>query len=271
MMATTTVSTRATSKLALTHVLDNVIQRLRISNAFKKYEEITDLLQLDDATISNLEYDTMVNNITTMHPLQQGDMGMIRSFIHYIRHCSSIYDPIGNDWLSITDNMLDEFRTDLTQIYKFNYIDSIHTTPPSATPSPLSAATISSSLLSQFPVDLFKRGIKRNFNAFPTLKDEKYNDQWHRTFTNMACAQDLSDVLHPQYVLQTTTAHDLFWEKQKFLYAVLKTKVETAKGKSIIRQYESMYDAQKSYKDLEEHHLTSNTAMFALIRLWNTS
>jgi hypothetical protein len=82
-------------------------------------------------------------------------MGMIRSFIHYVHHRSSIYDPIGNDWLSITDDMLDEFRTDLTQIYKFNSIDSIHTTPPSATPSPLSAATISSS-----PVDLFKRGIK---------------------------------------------------------------------------------------------------------------
>jgi hypothetical protein len=82
-MATTTVSTWAASKLALTHVLDNVIQHPRISKAFKKsgYEEITDLLQLDDATIINLEYDTTVNNTTTTHPLQKGDMGMIRSFI----------------------------------------------------------------------------------------------------------------------------------------------------------------------------------------------
>jgi hypothetical protein len=54
----------------------------------------------------------MVNNTTTTHPLQKGDMGMIRSFIHYVQHRSSIYDPIGNDWLSITDDMLDEFRTD---------------------------------------------------------------------------------------------------------------------------------------------------------------
>jgi hypothetical protein len=147
---------------------------------------------------------------------------------------SSIYDPIGNDWLSIMDNMLSEFRTYLTQIYKFNFVDSIHTTPPSATSSPLSAATISSSLSSQSPVDLFKRGIKRDFNAFLTLKDENNNDQWHRTLINMACAQDLSDVLNPKYVPQTTTAYDLFWEKHKFLYAVLEAKVETAKGKSII-------------------------------------
>jgi hypothetical protein len=138
------------------------------------------------------------------------------------------------NWLSITDDMLDEFRTDLTQIYKFNSVDSIHTTPPSTTPSPLSAATITLSLSSQSLVDLFKRGIKRDFNAFPILKDEKHNYQWHCMFTNMACAQDLSDVLNPQYVPQTTAVYNLFWEKQKFLYEVLEAKVETAKGKSII-------------------------------------
>jgi hypothetical protein len=173
--------------LALTHVLDNVIQRPQISNAFKKsgYEEITDLLQLDDIAISNLEYDTTVNNTTTTHPLQKG-MGMIRPFIHYVHHRSSTYNPIGSDWLSITDNMLDEFRTDLMQIYKFNSVDSIHTTPPSTTPSPLSAATITSTLFSQSPIDLFKRGIKRDFNAFPTLKDENimtngivHSPTWH--------------------------------------------------------------------------------------------
>jgi hypothetical protein len=52
------------------------------------------------------------------------------------------------------EEMLDEFRTDLTRIYKFNSVDSIYTTPPTATPSPLSAATNPSSLSSQSPVDL---------------------------------------------------------------------------------------------------------------------
>jgi hypothetical protein len=83
------------------------------------------------------------------------------------------------------------------------------------------------------------------------------------SFTNMAHAQDLIDVLNPQYVTQTTAAYDLFWGKQKLLYAVIEAKVETAKGKSIIRQYENTYDTQKAYEKLEEHHLTSNTAMFA--------
>jgi hypothetical protein len=130
-------------------------------------------------------------------------------------------------------------------------------------PSPLSVATTPSSLLSQTPVNVFKRSIKRDFSAFPTLKDEKNNDQWHHTSITMAQAQDLSDVLNPQYVALTTVEHDLFWEKQKFMYAVLETKVETAIGKSIIRQYKSTYDAQKAYEKLEQHHRTSNTAMFA--------
>jgi hypothetical protein len=96
-----------------------------------------------------------------------------------------------------------------------NLILLILSTPPPATPSPLSAATISSSLSSQSPVDLFKRGIKRDFSAFPTFKDEKNNDQWHRTFTNVARAQDLSDVLNPQYVPQTTAAYNLFWKTSR--------------------------------------------------------
>jgi hypothetical protein len=61
------------------------------------------------------------------------------------------------------------------------------------------------------------------------LKDEKKKDQWNRTFTTMARAQDLSDVLNPKYVPLNTVEYELFWEKQKFMYAVLETKVETAK------------------------------------------
>jgi hypothetical protein len=192
-------------------------------------------------------------------PLPKGDMGMIRSFIHYVHHRSNIYDPIGNDWTTITSDILDEFRTVLTQIYELNSVDTIYT-HISTIPSPLSAG---SSLSSQSLVDLFQHGIKRDFNAFPILKDEKNNDQWHRTFIDMAQSQDLSDVLNPKQVPLTTAAYNVFWEKQKFLYAVLEAKVETAKGKSIIRAYKSSYDAQKAYEKLEQHHLTSNSAMFA--------
>jgi hypothetical protein len=98
-----------------------------------------------------------------------------------------------------------------------------------------------------YQVDLFKRGIKRDFASFPTLKDDKQNNQWHRTFSNLAWAQDLSDILDENYIPVTTTDKDLFAEKQKFLYAILKVKVETVKGKAIIRSLEKDYNAQKAY------------------------
>jgi hypothetical protein len=117
-MSTPTVSTRAASRLALTHVLDNVMKHSNINSAFKKsqYEDITDILQLNDLTIKNLEYYITENNVTTTKSLPKCDMGMIRSFIHYVHHCSNLYDPIDNDWTTITSDMLDEFRTNLTPI-----------------------------------------------------------------------------------------------------------------------------------------------------------
>jgi hypothetical protein len=110
---------------------------------------------------------------------------------------------------------------------------------------------------------LFKRGIKRDFASFPTLKDDKQNDQWHHTFSNLDRTQDLSDVLDENYSPVTTADKNLFAEKQKLLYAVLEAKVETAKGKAIIHSHKKDYDAQKAYSELKNYHLTSNTALFS--------
>jgi hypothetical protein len=95
------------------------------------------------------------------------------------------------------------------------------------------------------------------------LKDDKQNDQWHHTFSNLARTQDLSDVLDENYKPVTTADIDLFAEKQKFLYAVLEAKVEAAKGKAIIRSHEKKFDAQKTHAELKKYHLTSNTALFS--------
>jgi hypothetical protein len=110
---------------------------------------------------------------------------------------------------------------------------------------------------------LFKRGIKRDFASFPTLKDNKQNDQWHHTFSNLARVQGLSDVLDENYSPVTTADKDLFAKNQIFLYAVLEVKVETAKGKAIIHSHEKDYDTQKAYAELKNYHLTSNTALFS--------
>jgi hypothetical protein len=100
----------------------------------------------------------------------------------------------------------------ILQVYKFNSVDSIHNKPtPVILPTPVPVTPIS--LPSQSPVDLFKRGINRDFASFPMLKDDKQNDQWHHTFSNLARAQDLSDVLDENYTPITSVNIDLFAEK----------------------------------------------------------
>jgi hypothetical protein len=80
-------------------------------------------------------------------------------------------------------------------------------------------STPTSSHTTPSPVDLFKRGIKRDPSVYRTLKDELWNDNWHHYFANQARAQDLSDVLNAVYVPTTPAEQDLFQEKQKYLYA----------------------------------------------------
>jgi hypothetical protein len=216
-MATTTSSTttapvvftRAASGIALTHILDNVIVRPNINDAFSKasINDTVGLLTLDDKANNRLVYShTDSNGTTTTQKLQRGDVGLLKSFIHYVYHRDSIGNPIKNDWLSVTEDMLnEEFRTNL-----------IHNKPtPVILPPPVPATA--TSLASQSPVDLFKCGIKRDFVSFPTLKDDKQNDQWHLTFSHLARAQDLSDTLDENYTPVTTADVDLFTKKQKFL------------------------------------------------------
>jgi hypothetical protein len=134
---------------------------------------------------------------------------------------------------------------------------------PTYSPSPTSAS--SNSALS--PVDIFKRGIKRDPSVYPTLKDELWNDNWHRYFANQARAQDVSAVLDPACLPTTPAEVALFQEKKKYLYAILKSKVETAKGKAIIRKNKSTFDAQKEYEKLQEYHLNSTKASLSSVKI----
>jgi hypothetical protein len=119
----------------------------------------------------------------------------------------------------------------------------------------------SSSPVKYSPAELYKHGIKRDPSLFPTLKDERYNDTWHRTFANQARAQDVMDVLDPKYKPLSQADKELFDEKQKYVYAILEQKVLTDKGKALVRDHESDYDAQKVYEKLQKHHLSSTKAM----------
>jgi hypothetical protein len=96
-------------------------------------------------------------------------------------------------------------------------LQSIATTSITPTPPPTTPPTPTSSPSALSPINMFKRGIKYHPSVYPTLEDELWNDNWHRSFTNQARAQDVSDVINEAYLPTTSTNINSFQEKQNTL------------------------------------------------------
>ena len=258
------VLSRAASRVAFDHVLDNVFERndtsgLKQALLRNGISDVITLADIDQATIDGLTYDDTANNINGI-AVVRGDKCLVTIFQDYVtaRSNGSYSTPIADDeWDQITQEDFDSFRISPMYRSRRNTLIVPHATgsvPPSAVVSPISSKPRVS------PAENFKRGIKKDQSLFPTLKDERFNDTWHRTFANQALAQDVSEILDDTYVPQDQDEIDLFIEKQKYMYAVLENKVMTDRGKAIVHEFESTHDAQKAYKKLKDHHTLSPKA-----------
>jgi hypothetical protein len=250
------VLTRALSQDAFKHVLDNVLGKgdgtpLKSSLVNEGIEDMFSFSTLTDTMIENLTYEDS-NKKGSYLKLKMGDKAMLKCFLQYIIHRDNEGNPIGDDWDKVTQSEFDSFRVNPKFIHLLAPVTSSSTVVPIKPASSTPRFT---------PADLFRRGIKRDPTLFPTLKDETFNDTWHRSFMNQARAQDVSEVLDAKYKATTTAEKELFHEKQKYVYAVLEAKVLTDRGKSIVREHEADFDAQKVYEKLVDHHLRSTKAM----------
>ena len=246
--------TRSDGKAAFNHVLDNVLGRgdsseLKKALLAEGIENIFDLITIEDTTIDSLTFkDT--SNAGAPITIKKGDRNLLKCFGAYKRFLDEAAGDI--NYVLIMQEDFDQFRIGPACVASA----AISTL---SSPSRTSAPIISKP--APTPAENFKRGIKRDTSVFPTLKDEKFHDLWHRSFANQARAQDVSDVIDASYVPTTPEDIALFTEKQKYLYAVLETKVLTDRGKAIIRDHENDFDAQEVYKQLQAHHLKSTRAM----------
>ena len=140
--------------------------------------------------------------------------------------------------------------------------------PASGTSSPTTASTSTQSTApvvaaQTLTVSDLKKHIKHNQTLFPTLKDEKYQDSWHRSFVNQCRRQDLKEIINPNYRPQTVEEQEIFEWKQKWTYAVLESKVLTSKGKETVRHHDKDANAQLVHKELLAHHTSSTSAQIA--------
>ena len=103
----------------------------------------------------------------------------------------------------------------------------------------------------------FRKGIKREETAYPTLKDERYFDSFSRSLYITATSHECEDVLDPEYT-PSNSEKELFEAKQVFMFSVLDKHLLADMGKTIVRKYVHTTDAQSVWKDFQEHMKSSS-------------
>ena len=89
----------------------------------------------------------------------------------------------------------------------------------------------------------FRKGIKREETAYPTLKDERHFDSFSRSLYVTAKSHECEDVLDPEYT-PPNSEKELFEAKQVIMFSVLDKHLLTDMGKTIVRKYVHTTDAQ---------------------------
>ena len=105
----------------------------------------------------------------------------------------------------------------------------------------------------------FKKGIKREIAAYPSLKDERYFDGFKRSLFIVAKTHECSEVMDPNYTPGSEPEEtELFEAKQTFMFSVFNANLQTDMGKTIVRRHLGSTDAQAVWKELSEHMRTSS-------------
>jgi hypothetical protein len=202
---------------AFDHIIENVFLRsdtstlkeALIANGIK---DMYAFMTIDSDTIDGLAYNKSAKEKNVQ--VSKGDKGLIKMFLKYVLHRSTTGDPVGNNWKEVTQVQFDDFRASPELL-----LQTLTISPTTATPA--ATAPVSSGASKYSAADMFRRGIKRDPSLFPTLKDERFNDHWHRSFEIQARAQDVYHVLDGKFKPVSQEDKELFEEKKKYMYAVL--------------------------------------------------
>jgi hypothetical protein len=94
-----TPTTRAVSKAAFTHVTDVILDNKNGTKALTEdgIKDIGGILLLDDEQVEDLTYLDPDPNNPMAYCLNKGEIGRIKTFIHYVHYHEEIKDPIGEN------------------------------------------------------------------------------------------------------------------------------------------------------------------------------
>jgi hypothetical protein len=157
--------TRSATKAAFTHIVDIVLDNTNVTDALNHFgiDDIADILTLDDVAIEGLTYPDPDPNITQPHPLKRGEIGLLRTFIHYVHYREEINDPIDNKWTSITQDMFNQFRCNVKYTRRFTTLTNLQHIPIATyNPTPVISAPSVHKSSAPSLVHTLKKGIKRD-------------------------------------------------------------------------------------------------------------
>ena len=194
--------------------------------------------------------------------LRTNQVKQICSLITYMKHVFREY----NSGIEVREDpfhpiLPEEWNQHTTTMLRTLWIQHL---PNPIGPEPVLSGLISSSRptgYSPAAIELmgFKKGIKREIAAYPSLKDERYFDGFKRSLFIVAKIQECSEVLDPNYTPGSELEEkELFAAKQTFMFSVFNANLRTDMGKTIVRRHLAYTDAQAVWKELSEHMRTSS-------------
>ena len=252
------VKTRTQIKLdAYTHVLDNVLELdpdhpVREWLDQNDYKDIVSLLNMNVANIAHTLYqpDGEKKPIT----LAPSHVGLLESLIFYKVYCSDEGARLKiEDWEQVTGEHFDTFRVSAHHD-RYN-----HGRLANGIASGDQSGSKTNSPRAVDPLAEWCKGVKRDPSVFPTLKTQKQYHKWYQVVKTWAAAQRVDEVLDPDYV-PSPADEPVFLEKQKYMYAVFTSILQTDQGKMIVREHQDYGDAQAVHRDFIAYATKSTQA-----------
>ena len=215
--------------------------RMRLALSAAGCQSIVDELDLSKEDLKSIEWLNSAKEVQKLRIVEINSLLAVSSWFA----AQSIKDE--SVFLTLTPDILSSHRRTSVTFPAPATLTAVSgvTAPSSAKPSSaLSAA------------DEFKKGIKRDITAFTTFKDKKSWNQWYRSFTAIADAQGLGNVLNPSYKPVTPEEQTLFGVLQSYAFAIVTTHLREPQAAEIVRKYSGSLagpdkgDAQKLHAEL---------------------
>ena len=137
------------------------------------------------------------------------------------------------------------------RMYFVQHIPNPHG-PEAVPPGPISSTKPTGYSPAAIELMEFKKGIKRETAAYPSIKDERYFDGFQRSLFIVSKSHKCNEVLDPIYNPGSEPEQqELFEAKQTVMFSVFNANLQTDMGMTIVRRHLPTTDVQSASESSE--------------------